>query len=454
MSKSIVAIVGRPNVGKSTLFNRLVGAPVAITESIPGTTRDRLYGDTDWNRREFVVVDTAGLTPGADEGLARAIRDNVEVAMDQADAILFLVDAKEGLVADDLVIAEMLRRTAKPVILAANKADSARRRLAATEFYELGLGEPIPISSTQGLGTGDMLDALVAHLPVVEEPAEERDAALRLAIVGRPNVGKSALLNALLGFERVLVSEVPGTTRDATDTLLEHEGQKIVLVDTAGIRRPGHIKGAIEKYSVMRAIRAIARADVALLVVDATAPLTAQDQHIAGYVREAGKGMIVVVNKWDLVEKTPTTMNEYTALAARELNFMPYVPVLFVSARTKQRVHKIVAEALRIEDERKKRIPTAQLNATVQAALREHPPLSSKGKLLKIKYVTQATTDPPTFVFFVNDPELVHFSYERFLENRLRAAFGFEGTAVRLVFRSTRANAKQSEGAAPRRLRA
>jgi GTP-binding protein len=289
---------------------------------------------------------------------------------------------------------------------------------------------------------------------VVEEPEEERDAALRLAIVGRPNVGKSSLLNALLGFERVLVSEVPGTTRDATDTLLEHAGQKIVLVDTAGIRRPGHIKGSIEKYSVMRAIRAISRADVALLVVDATEPLTAQDQHIAGYVREAGKGMIVVVNKWDLVEKTPTTMNEYTALAARELNFMPYVPVLFVSAKTKQRVGKIVDEALRIEDERKKRIPTAQLNETVQAALREHPPLSSKGKLLKIKYVTQATTDPPTFVFFVNDPELVHFSYERFLENRLRAAFGFEGTAVRFVFRSTRDKAKQSEGAAPRRLRA
>jgi GTP-binding protein len=299
-----------------------------------------------------------------------------------------------------------------------------------------------------------MLDALVAHLPVVEEPEEERDAALRLAIVGRPNVGKSSLLNALLGFERVLVSEVPGTTRDTTDTLLEHEGQQIVFVDTAGIRRPGHIKGSIEKYSVMRAIRAISRADVALLVVDATEPLTAQDQHIAGYVREAGKGMIVVVNKWDLVEKTPTTMNEYTALAARELNFMPYVPVLFVSARTKQRVYKIVDEALRIEAERKKRIPTAQLNTTVQAALREHPPLSSKGKLLKIKYVTQAATDPPTFVFFVNDPELVHFSYERFLENRLRAAFGFEGTAVRLVFRSTRATAKQSEGAAPRRLRA
>ena len=451
MSKPIVAIVGRPNVGKSTLFNRLVGAPVAITESIPGTTRDRLYGDTEWNRREFVVVDTAGLTPGADEGLARAIRENVELAMDQADVILFMVDAKGGLTADDTVIAEMLRRTAKPVILAANKADSARRRLAATEFYELGLGEPIPISSTQGLGTGDMLDALVAHLPVVEEPEEERDAALRLAIVGRPNVGKSSLLNALLGFERVLVSEVPGTTRDTTDTLLEHEGQKIVLVDTAGIRRPGHIKGSIEKYSVMRAIRAISRADVALLVVDATEPLTAQDQHIAGYVREAGKGMIVVVNKWDLVEKTPTTMNEYTALAARELNFMPYVPVLFVSARTKQRVHKIVAEALRIEDERRKRIPTAQLNATVQAALREHPPLSSKGKLLKIKYVTQAATDPPTFVFFVNDPELVHFSYERFLENRLRAAFGFEGTAVRLVFRGTR---DEKEGTAPRRLRA
>ncbi len=275
MSKPIVAIVGRPNVGKSTLFNRLIGAPVAITEDTPGTTRDRLYGDSEWNGREFVVVDTGGLTPGEDESMARAIREQAEVAMDQADAILFLVDAKEGLTADDVAVAELLRRTAKPVVLVANKADSAKRRLAATEFYELGLGEPIAISSIQGLATGDMLDELVKLLPVYEEPAEEEDAALRLAIVGRPNVGKSSLLNALLGFERVMVSGVPGTTRDTTDTILEHEGKKIVLIDTAGIRRRGHIKGSIEKYSVMRAVRAISRADVALLVIDATEPLTA-----------------------------------------------------------------------------------------------------------------------------------------------------------------------------------
>ncbi len=450
MSKPIVAIVGRPNVGKSTLFNRLVGIPIAITEDIPGTTRDRLYGDTDWNRRDFVLVDTGGLLLGADETMARAIREQAELAMNEADVIVFLVDAKEGLTADDQAIADLLRRAAKPVLLAANKAESERRRLNATEFYELGLGEPIAVSAIQGLGTGDLLDAVVVHLPPSDEAAEE-DAALRLAIVGRPNVGKSSLLNALLGFERVMVSDVPGTTRDATDTVLEHEGRRIILIDTAGIRRRGHIKGSIERYSVMRAIRAISRADVALLVIDATEPLTAQDQHIAGYVQEAKKGMIVVVNKWDLVEKTSTTMNEYTARVRRELNFMPYVPILFVSALTKQRVHKIVGEALRIEEERGKRIPTARLNAVIQEALRDHPPLAAKGKLLKVRYVTQADTDPPTFIFFVNDAELVHFGYERFLENRLREAFGFEGTAIKLVFRGSR---DEKEDAAPRRLRA
>lgn len=453
MSKPIVAVVGRPNVGKSTLFNRLIGAPVAIIEDIPGTTRDRLYGDSDWNGREFVVVDTGGLTPGEDERMARAIREQAEVAMDQADVILFMVDAKEGLTSDDIAVADMLRRTAKPVVLAANKADSAKRRLTSTEFYELGLGEPYAMSSVQGIGTGDLLDALVKLLPPAESLEEDEDEALRLAIVGRPNVGKSSLLNALLGFERVMVSEVPGTTRDATDTILEHEGQQIVLIDTAGIRRRGHVKGTIEKYSVMRAIRAISRSDVALLVIDATEALTAQDQHIAGYVGDEKKGMIVVVNKWDLVEKSSTTMNEYTARVRRELNFMPYVPVLYVSAKTKQRVHKIIGEAMRINEQRKRRIPTGQLNAIIQAALREHPPLASKGKLFKIKYVTQAEVDPPTFIFFVNDPELLHFSYQRFLENRLRDAFGFEGTGIRLFFRGGRDD-KDKEEAAPRRLRA
>lgn len=451
MSKPIVAVVGRPNVGKSTLFNRLIGANVAITEDVPGTTRDRLYGETEWNGRVFVAVDTAGLTPGEDETLARAIHDGVQIAMDQADVILFMVDAKEGLTADDIAVADMLRRSPKPVVLVANKADSARRRLNATEFYELGLGDVIAISSIQGLATGDMLDAVVTALPPDDRQDDDDDVALRLAIVGRPNVGKSSLLNALLGFERVVVSEIPGTTRDATDTVLDHNGQSIILIDTAGMRRRGHVRGSIEKYSVMRAIRAISRADVALLVVDATEPLTAQDQHIAGYVQEAKKGMIVVVNKWDLIEKTSTTMNEYTAQTRRELNFMPYVPVLFVSAKTKQRVHKILDEALQIAAERSRRISTGQLNTIVRNALREHPPMSTRGKLLKVKYVTQVATDPPTFVFFVNDPELVHFSYQRFLENQLREAFGFEGTALRLVFRGGRDDKEQ---AAVRRLRA
>lgn len=437
MNKPVVAVVGRPNVGKSMLFNRLIGEPLAITEDIPGTTRDRLYGDSEWNGREFIVVDTGGLVPGEDETMARAIREQAEIAIAEADVILFLVDAKSGLVADDAAIAEILRRTQKPVVLAANKADSATRRLASLEFYELGLGEPIAVSALQGVGTGDMLDELVKPLPRAEEVGEEDDAALKLAIVGRPNVGKSSLLNALLGFERVMVSDVPGTTRDATDTVLEHEGQEIVLIDTAGIRRRGHIKGSIEKYSVMRAIRAISRADVTLLVIDATEPLTAQDQHVAGYVQEAKKGMIVVINKWDLIEKSATTMNEFTARVRRELNFMGYVPVLFVSAQTKQRVNKIVDEALRIKQERAKRISTGKLNSVVQEALRAHPALSSGGKLLKVKYVTQAATDPPTFVFFVNDPELVHFSYRRFLENQLRESFGYEGTPLNIVFRAS-----------------
>jgi len=454
MSTPIVAIVGRPNVGKSTLFNRLIGEPLAIVENLPGTTRDRLYGDTEWNGRKFVVVDTGGLVPGEDETMVRAIREQAEVAMDQADVILFLVDAKGGLTADDIAVAELLRRTNKPVVLAANKADSASRRLNATEFYELGL-EPIPVSSLQGLGTGDMLDAIVDRLPADEGEPEEDDATLRLAIVGRPNVGKSSLLNALLGFERVMVSDVPGTTRDATDTAFEHEGRTIVLIDTAGVRRRGHIKGSIEKYSVLRAIRAISRADVALLVIDATEALTAQDQHIAGYVQEAKKGMIVVVNKWDLIEKNTSTMNEYTERVRRELNFMAYVPVLFVSAKTKQRVNRIMDAALAIKEEREKRISTGQLNGVVQDALRTHPPMSSGGKLLKVKYVTQVSTDPPTFVFFVNDPELVHFTYRRFLENQLRQAFGYEGTVLNLVFRGTTRNGKDDgKDVAPRRLHA
>jgi len=454
MNKPIVAIVGRPNVGKSTLFNRLIGEPLAITEDTPGTTRDRLYGDSDWNGRDFIVVDTGGLIPGEDETMARAIREQAEIAIAEADVILFLVDAKSGLVADDQAIAEILRRTHKPVVLAANKADSAQRRLASLEFYELGLGEPIAVSALQGVGTGDMLDEVVKPLARTEEAADEQDAALKLAIVGRPNVGKSSILNALLGFERVMVSSVPGTTRDATDTVLEHDGREIVLIDTAGIRRRGHVKGFIEKYSVMRAIRAISRADVTLLVVDATEPLTAQDQHVAGYVQEAKKGMIVVINKWDLVEKSATTMNEYTARVRQELNFMSYVPVLFVSAKTKQRVHKIVDEALRIKEEREKRISTGRLNNVVQEALRAHPPLSSGGKLLKVKYVTQAATDPPTFVFFVNDPELVHFSYRRFLENQLRESFGYEGTPLNIVFRASERRGEKEAATPSRRLRA
>lgn len=434
MAKPIVAIIGRPNVGKSTLFNRLVGERRAIVDETPGTTRDRIYGTVEWNGRAFTLIDTGGLEfDGADE-VNQGIIGQAEEAIDRADVILFVVDAREGTSTLDYDVADLLRRTDKPVILVANKADNPERTLAAVDFYQLGMGEPMAVSSIHGYGTGDLLDEIVRDFsPSGEEVESEAD--VRLAIVGRPNVGKSSLVNSLAGETRVMVSQVPGTTRDAIDTLIEYQEASILLVDTAGIRRRGRIERGIEKYSVLRAIQAVERCDVAALVIDADEGLTAQDAHVAGYVLDAAKGMILVVNKWDLVKKGPTTTTEYTKQIRHELRFMDYVPLIFTSALTGQRVTKILDMALAIAKEREKRVSTPVINDAMQEAFVKHPPPSARGKSLKLLYVTQAGVKPPTFIFFVNDPRLVHFSYMRFLENEIRARFGFDGTPIRTIFK-------------------
>ena len=432
--KPIVAIVGRPNVGKSTLFNRLVGQPLAITEDVPGTTRDRIYAEAEWSGTEFVVVDTGGLDLASHEDLVARIRAQAQEAIDEADVIVFVTDVVDGVTAGDHDVAAVLRRTNKPVLLAVNKADSAKRRLNVSEFYELGLGDPFPISSLHGTGTGDLLDAVVQALSDLPQPEEAEVEAVKIAIVGRPNVGKSLLLNTLLGEERSIVSDIPGTTRDAIDTRLRWRGQDVLLIDTAGIRRRGRIEQGVEKYSVLRTLRAISRADVVLLLLDGAEGITDQDAHVAGYVLEEHKSVVVVVNKWDLVPKDHRTMDEYTQKVRSALRFLPYVPILFVSALTGQRVEQTLETALRVHQERHVRIPTGELNDLVREAVAAHSPPSKWGKRLTFYYATQAEVDPPTFVFFVNDTRLVHFGYERYLENRIRERYPFEGTPIRLKF--------------------
>ncbi len=464
--KPLVAIVGRPNVGKSTFFNRMIGERVAIVEDRPGTTRDRIYGDTDWNGRDFTLIDTGGLELGTDipvgqvglngqpGDIMKRVQAQAQLAIEEADVIVFMVDARTGITAADEEVAEMLRRTNKPVILAANKADNAARRLDAVEFYTLGLGEPITVSSIQGTGTGDLLDVIVDALPPEEERPEEEEEdedVVRVAIVGRPNVGKSSLLNAILGFQRSIVSDVPGTTRDAIDIEMEFEGKKVILIDTAGIRRRGRVGPGVEKYSVLRASRAIDRCDVALLLVDASEGLAAQDTHIAGEVQDKSKGVVVVVNKWDLAQAQRRAAREgdipkpneeiesaerYRKIIAEGLKFIPYAPIVFASAKTGYHVQSLLETVLGIAEMRFLRISTSRLNEAVQDAVRRHNPTVNRGKVLKIYYATQARVNPPTFVFFVNDPQALHFSYERYLENQLRAAFDFKGTGIRMYFRA------------------
>ncbi|HET7767423.1 MAG TPA: ribosome biogenesis GTPase Der [Chloroflexota bacterium] len=443
--KPIVAIVGRPNVGKSTLFNRLTGQRRAIVEDLPGTTRDRLYGDVEWSGRAFTVIDTGGLELSPSTDMMSAVANQVGVAIDEADLILFGVDSVDGITAADEEIAQLLRagqvagskgRRKVPVIVIAGKADNQERRDAANEFYALGFEDVVPVSALHGANSGDMLDLILSKLDQAPQYESEEDDRLKVAIVGRPNVGKSSLLNKLLGQERVVVSDVPGTTRDAIDTEVDYAGRSIVLVDTAGIRRRGRIEPGIEKYSVLRSERSVARADVILLLVDATEMVTAQDLHIAGDIEREGKGVVLVVNKWDLIEKDTHTIQAYLEEVGREFNFMRWVPTVFISALTGQRVHRVLDEAIAVEAERQKRIATSQLNEVVERAVTEHPPQTHKGKQLRVFYATQASVAPPTFIFFVNDPNLVHFAYERFLENTLREAFGFRGTTVRLRFRT------------------
>ncbi|MCC6673698.1 MAG: ribosome biogenesis GTPase Der [Thermomicrobiales bacterium] len=439
MAKPIVAIVGRPNVGKSALFNRLIGERVAIVEDEPGTTRDRVYGTTDWRGIEFTLVDTGGLQDEAEIAashvaeIAHSTREQARSAISEADVIVFMVDAKTGATSGDYEVADLLRRTDKPTILGANKADNLERRDSVYEFYELGLGEPIAISALHGTGTGDLLDAIVEALPHFDE--EEIFEGPQIAIVGRPNVGKSRLVNALLGQERAIVSDIPGTTRDSLDTHLEWNGTPVTLIDTAGIRRRGRVETGIEQYSVLRSMRAIDRSDVVLMVVDATEPFTAQDLHIAGYVEEQKKGIVIVVNKWDLIEKDTHTMDDYRAEAAKELVFVPYAPITFISAKYGQRVQQVLDLALDVVKERKKRIPTAALNKMLREAVANHPPSSKSGKPVKFFYGTQVDIEPPTFVFFCSDPKQLHFSYRRYLENQLRSQFAFTGTPIRISFR-------------------
>ncbi len=440
MAKPIVAVVGRPNVGKSTLFNRLIGERRAIVQDEPGTTRDRVYGDVEWNGVSFALIDTGGIIVderGTELDLSTIPADTLKQAqhaIEEADVIVMVVDANIGTTTADHAVADMVRRTRKPVVLAANKAESNSRAANAVDFYELGLTDPIVVSSLHGRGTGDLLDAIVESLPDHDEEAEATGP--RIAIVGRPNVGKSRLLNAFLGQERAIVSDEPGTTRDSLDTILEWEGQTITLVDTAGIRRRGKIEPGIEKYSVLRSMRAITRADVVLLIVDATEGFTSQDLHIAGYVADEARGMVLVVNKWDLVEKDGTTMEQYRAAAAEALDFMPYVPAVFISAKFNQRVPQVMERALLVMEEREKRVPTAALNKMLRTAVEKHAPPSKPGKWVKFFYATQVDVSPPSFVFFCNHAEDVHFSYRRYLENQLREEFGFIGNPIRMRFRN------------------
>jgi GTPase len=453
MAKPVVVMVGRPNVGKSTFFNRLAGEPLAIVDNKPGTTRDRLFSEGEWNGIDFDIVDTGGIDPttGGKEPLSldsadyiSEIRTQAELAIQEADAVLFLVDASSGVTPADQEVAQILRRNRTiqngqpypPVFLVVNKADSAASRLDAAEFYELGLGDPYPISAIHGTGTGDLLDDLVAAFPKQSEEIEDESA--KIAIVGKPNVGKSSLLNRLAGEERSIVSPIAGTTRDSVDTHIVYNDLPVTLIDTAGIRKRGKVEVGVEKYSVIRSMRAIDRCEVALLVIDATSGITSQDTHIAGYILEAWKSTVVVVNKWDAIEKDSESINDFTRHVREELNFMAYVPVLFISAKTGQRVEQVLPEALRVQEERLARMTTSQLNKIMQNAQDKHAPSNASGRSLRIYYGTQVRSDPPTFMLYCNDPKLVHFSYLRYLENSIREEYPFSGTPIRLVFKARR----------------
>lgn len=436
MAKPVVAIVGRPNVGKSTIFNRIVGERVAIVEDEPGVTRDRIYSSAEWLNYDFNIIDTGGIEM-SDEPLLVQIRSQAEIAIQEADVIIFLTDGREGVTAADEEVAKLLYKADKPVVLAVNKIDNPEMHELIYDFYTLGFGEPYPVSGAHGRGLGDLLDAVAKHFPKEYGNDYDKDV-IKFCLIGRPNVGKSSLVNAILGEERVIVSDIPGTTRDAVDTFVTIDGQDYVVIDTAGMRKKGKIYERTEKYSVLRALKAIERSDVVLVVLDGAEGIVEQDKKIAGYAHEAGRAVVIVVNKWDAVEKDENTMREFEELIRREFLFLDYAPIVFLSAKTKRRLHTLIPMINLAAENHVRRVETSVLNDVIMDAVAMNPPPMEKGKRLKIYYTTQVAVKPPTFVFFVNDPELVHFSYERFLENRIRDAFGFEGTPIKVIFRERR----------------
>lgn len=436
--KPLVAVVGRPNVGKSTFFNKVVGRRVAIVEDTPGVTRDRIYADVEWRGRSFTLIDTGGIDPNTSDILLSQMRRQAEIAIETADLILFMVDARGGVTSDDLDVADMLRRAAKPVLLVANKADTSGLDLESVDFFELGLNDPFPISSTNMLGLGDLLDAILERLPnAAPADDEQRDDRIQVAIVGKPNAGKSSLVNRLLSSDRVMVSDVPGTTRDAIDSELTADGQRFTLIDTAGIRRKRAIgDDSLERYSVLRAIAAIRRCDAAVLMIDAGSGVTDQDAKIAGLVDDEGRALVLAVNKWDVIEKETGTLEAFRRKVRDELKFAAYAPMLFISAKTGQRASSVMQSARDVYQQAHKRVSTGVLNEAVNDAVAAMQPPASSGRRLRIYYTTQPSVAPPTFLFFVNDSTLLHFSYQRYMENQLRKAFGFEGTPIRLIFRN------------------
>lgn len=434
MTKPTVAIVGRPNVGKSTIFNRIVGERISIVEDVSGVTRDRIYSAADWLSHEFNLIDTGGIDL-SDEPFMEQIRWQAEIAIEEADVIIFLTNGREGVTSGDEQVAKILYKTKKPVVLAVNKVDNPEMREMIYDFYSLGFGDPHPISGSHGLGLGDLLDSVAESFP---DPIEEEieDDVIRFSLIGRPNVGKSSLVNALLGEERVIVSEVAGTTRDAIDSTYEYEGQKYRIIDTAGMRKKGKVYENTEKYSVLRALKAIDRSDVVLIIINGEEGIREQDKRIAGYAEEAGKGVLFVVNKWDAIEKDEKTMNRFTEDIRKNFLFLDYAPIAYVSAKTKQRVRSLFDLIITISENHSMRIQSSVLNEVIEDAVARNPAPADKGKRLRIYYATQVAVQPPAFVVFVNDTELMHFSYERFLQNRLRESFGFEGTPIRIITRS------------------
>lgn len=442
MSKPVVAIVGRPNVGKSTLFNALAGEKIAIVKDTPGVTRDRIYAEVNWLDKEFTLIDTGGIEPDSRDVILSQMREQAQIAIDTADVILFMTDVKQGLVDSDSKVADMLRRSHKPVILVVNKVDNFNKMMPDVyEFYNLGIGDPVPISASERIGIGDMLDKVLAYFPEGAGQEEEDDRP-RVAIVGKPNVGKSSIINRLIGKDRVIVSDIAGTTRDAIDTEVVHNGKEYVFIDTAGLRRKNKIKEELERYSIIRTVTAVERADVVLVVIDAAEGVTEQDAKIAGIAHDRGKGIIIAVNKWDAIEKDDKTIYRHTEKIRDILSFMPYAEIIFISAKSGQRLNKIFETIDVVIENNSMRVATGVLNEIVTEAVAMQQPPSDKGKRLRIYYTTQVSVKPPTFVIFVNDKQLMHFSYTRYLENRIRDTFGFRGTALRFIIRERKENEK------------